>query len=157
MTVPAHVSLRQRAIDDADTVFELTFDYLHAEAPPGTAEHFVNDLERAFVLLARHPLTGSLRFAFELDIPNLRTWSLERFPYLILHVVSDDQIDVWRILDTSRDVPASFADEQPGPSGVATRLDRTDTTIPCRSGREHRTTPLPACFGSVDSLVVRLF
>ncbi len=111
MTVPAHISLRQRAIDDADTAF----DYLQAQAPPGTAENFVDDLERAFRLLARHPLSGSLRFAFELDIPHLRTWSLERFPYLIFYVVSDDQIDVWRILHASRDVPASLAGEQPGP------------------------------------------
>ncbi|MEZ5225376.1 MAG: type II toxin-antitoxin system RelE/ParE family toxin [Acidimicrobiales bacterium] len=111
MSVPAHISLRQRAIDDADTAF----DYLRAQAPPGTAENFVDDLERAFRLLARHPLTGSMRFAFELDIPNLRTWPLARFPYLIFYVVSDDQIDVWRILHASRDVPASLADEQPDP------------------------------------------
>ena len=101
MSVPAHISLRQRAIDDADTAF----DYLQAQARPGTAENFVDDLERAFGLLVRHPLTGSLRFAFELDIPNLRTWSLERFPYLMVYVVSDDEIDVWRILHTSRDLP----------------------------------------------------
>ena len=110
MTVPAHVSLRQRAIDDADTAF----GYLHAEAPRGPAENFVDDLERALGLLARQPLTGSLRFAFELNIPNLRTWPLERFPYLIFYVVSDDQIDVWRLLHTRRDVLASLADEQPG-------------------------------------------
>lgn len=111
MTDPFRVSLRQRAIKDADGAF----DYLQGEAPPGTAENFVAALERAFGLLARHPLTGSLRFAFELDIPNLRTWPLERFPYLIFYAVSDDRIDVWRILHTSRDLPASLAGEQQGP------------------------------------------
>jgi toxin ParE1/3/4 len=108
VTDPRQVSLRQRAIHDADTAF----DYLRAQAPPGTAENFVDDLERAFGLLVRHPLTGSLRFAFESDIPNLRTWSLERFPYLIFYVVSEDRIDVWRILHTSRDVPASLAGDR---------------------------------------------
>lgn len=111
MTDPAHVKLRQRAILDADSAF----DYLQAQAPAGTAENFVDDLERAFGLLARHPLTGSLRFAFGLDIPNLRTWPLERFPYLIFYITSDQQVDVWRILHTSRDIPASLAVEQQGP------------------------------------------
>lgn len=111
MTGPAHVSLRQRAIHDADTAF----DYLQAEAPAGTAENFVGELERAFGLFARHPLTGSLRLAFELDIPNLRTWSLDRFPHLIFYVASGDQVDVWRILHTSRDIPTSLIGEQQGP------------------------------------------
>ena len=112
MTDSFQVSLRQRAINDADTAF----DYLQAEASAGTADNFVDDLALAFGLLARHPLTGSLRFAFELDIPNLRTWSLERFPYLIFYIIVDDQIDVWRILHTSRDdVPSSLAGEQQDP------------------------------------------
>ena len=112
MTATAQITLRRRAVDDADSAF----DYLDAEAPPGTAEDFVDELERAFGHLSRHPLTGSLRFAFELDIPNLRTWPLNRFRYLIFYVASEDRVDVWRILHTSRDIPASLADDQQGPS-----------------------------------------
>ena len=110
MSDPFQVSLRQRAIADADSAF----DYFRAEAPAGTAENFVAALERAVGLLARHPLSGSSRFAFELDIPNLRTWPLERFPYLIFYAVSNNEIDVWRILHASRDLPASLAGEQQG-------------------------------------------
>lgn len=112
MTAAAHVTLRRRAIHDADSAF----DYLKAEAPPGTADNFVDALERALSHLARYPLTGSLRFAFELDIPNLRTWSLDRFPYLIFYVANNDHIDVWRILHTNRDIPPSLGDDQRGPS-----------------------------------------
>ena len=112
MTATAQITLRRRAVDDADSAF----DYLDAEAPPGTAEDFVDELERGFGHLSRHPLTGSLRFAFELDIPNLRTWPLNRFRYLIFYVASEDRVDVWRILHTSRDIPASLADDQQGPS-----------------------------------------
>ncbi len=100
----AHVTLRQRAVDDADSAF----DHLGAQAPPGTAENFVNSLERALSHLGRHPLTGSLRFAFELDIPDLRAWHLNRFPYLIFYVADDDHVDVWRILHSHLDIPPSL-------------------------------------------------
>lgn len=99
--------LRQLAIDDADAAF----DYLLEEAPPGTASNFVDSLQQALDHLSQHPLTGSLRFAFELGIPELRSWPLNRFPYLVFYVGDDDHVDVWRILHAHRDIPASLADE----------------------------------------------
>lgn len=103
----APVTLRQLAIDDADAAF----GYLLEEAPPGTAANFVEALQRALKHLSQHPLTGSLRFAFELDIPELRTWSLNRFPYLVFYVCNNDHVDVWRILHAHRDIPTSIGDE----------------------------------------------
>lgn len=103
----ADVSLRQLAIDDADAAF----DYLLQNAPPGTAASFVEALQSAFDHLSRHPLTGSLRFAFELDIPELRAWPLKRFPYLVFYVCDGDHVDVWRILHAHRNVSASIGGE----------------------------------------------
>ena len=102
----ARVTLRQLAISDADTAF----DYLLAEAPPGTAANFIDALQQALDHLSQHPLTGSLRFAFELDIPELRSWSLNRFPYLVFYVCNDGDVDIWRILHAHRDIPASMGD-----------------------------------------------
>ncbi len=102
----ARVTLRQVAINDADAAFE----YLLTEAPPGTATNFIDALQQALEHLSQHPLTGSLRFAFELDIPELRTWSLNRFPYLVFYICTGGDVDVWRILDAHRDIPASIGD-----------------------------------------------
>jgi len=111
LTVVATVTLRQSAIDDADGAF----DYLNANAQPGTAAKFVDELSHAFDHIGRHPLTGSLRFAFELDIPDLRTWPLRGFRYLIFYVADDAKADVWRILHAHRDIPASLVGDQFGP------------------------------------------
>ncbi len=108
----AHVALRQRAVDDADSAVA----YLEANAPFGTAGSFVDALEEALDHLARHPLTGALRFAFELGIPDLRTWPLGRFPYLIFYVADAGHVDVWRVLHAHRDIPASLAPGGPEPS-----------------------------------------
>ena len=105
----ARVALRQLAVSDA----EAAFGYLLAEAAPGTADNFVDALQQALDHLSRHPLTGSLRFAFELDIPELRTWSLNRFPYLVFYVCDNDDVDVWRILHAHRDIPASLRNDGP--------------------------------------------
>lgn len=102
----AKVTLRRLAIDDADAAF----DHLLEQAPPGTAANFIDSLEHALGHLSQYPLTGSLRFAFELDIPELRSWPLKRFPYLVFYVGNDDHVDVWRILHAHRDIPAFIGD-----------------------------------------------
>ena len=107
----AHVTLRQRAIQDAEDALE----YFETETPPGTADGFVDALEEAIAHLSRHPLTGSLRYAFELAIPELRTSPLRRFPYLIFYIADEDHVDIWRIMHAHRDIPASFARQQPDP------------------------------------------
>ena len=60
------------------------------------AERFVDALERALDRLARQPQLGSLRFAYDLDIPDLRTWPVHRFPYLIFYVEQDDRLADFR-------------------------------------------------------------
>ncbi|MBL8777323.1 MAG: type II toxin-antitoxin system RelE/ParE family toxin [Acidimicrobiales bacterium] len=76
------------------------------EAGPEIALDFVDALEVAITRLCDHPYIGSLRFAFELEIPNLRSWPLQRFPYLLFYVPDDDRIDIWRVLHARRDLPA---------------------------------------------------
>jgi toxin ParE1/3/4 len=105
--VPARsVRLRERAAVDIDQAV----DYL-AEADTDTALRFVDAVERAVGQIARSPQSGSLRFSYELEIPGLRVRPLARFPYLVFYVVGDVVVDVWRILHTSRDIPAAMGDE----------------------------------------------
>jgi toxin ParE1/3/4 len=62
--------------------------------------------EDAYAFLSRHPGAGASRYAYELDIPGLRSWPLRRFPYLIFYMEQADHIDVWRVLHGRRDIPA---------------------------------------------------
>ena len=67
---------------------------------------FIEALEKAYRHIARHPASGSPRYAQELDLPGLRAWPLKRYPYLVFYVERDDHVDVWRVLHSQRDLPA---------------------------------------------------
>ncbi|MCC7060825.1 MAG: type II toxin-antitoxin system RelE/ParE family toxin [Burkholderiaceae bacterium] len=70
------------------------------------ALRFIDALEKAYIHIARHPATGSPRYAHELNLPGLRTWRLTHHPYLVFHVERPDHIDVWRVLHGHSDIPA---------------------------------------------------
>jgi toxin ParE1/3/4 len=86
------VRLRQAAAADIDAALE----YYLSEAGADVARRFVTAVERATVSIGRKPHSGSLRFAYELEIPDLRCRALTRFPYLVFYVERPDHIDVWR-------------------------------------------------------------
>ncbi len=104
MVKQAH--LRTRAAEDIERA---TADYVD-EAGVEVATTFVDSVERAFGRITRQPHLGSLRFAYDLGVPDLRSWPVHRFPYLIFYVEHDDRLDVWRVLHTRRDLPATLAD-----------------------------------------------
>lgn len=93
---------RSRADQD---ILEAVEHYLQ-EADESVASRFVDAVEKAFRHIARHPASGSSRYALELELPGVRSWPLKRFPYLIFYVEHDDHIDVWRVLHGQRDIPA---------------------------------------------------
>ena len=101
------VRLRERAAVDIDQAV----DFYLAEADTDVAVRFVDAVERAVGQIGRSPQSGSLRFSYELDIPDLRVRPLARFPHLVFYVVGDEGVDVWRVLHTRRDIPTAMADE----------------------------------------------
>src|SRR3546814_16643623 len=76
------VRVRRLAADDV----EAADDTRLAEATAGDAGRFGDCVERALGHVGRQPLSGSLRFSYELDIPELRAWPLAGFPYLVFYV-----------------------------------------------------------------------
>lgn len=78
--------------------------YLEEQAEKA-ALGFVDALERAYKQISRHHASGSARYAHELDLPGLRSWPLQRYPYLVFYVEQDTHIDVWRILHNSKNLP----------------------------------------------------
>ena len=97
--------LRARAATDIDDAIA----YLRGDAGDAAAVTFIDALENGINHITRSPNAGSLRFAFDLGIPELRAWGLRRFPYAIFYVPLGDRIDIWRVLHTRRDIPGTFA------------------------------------------------
>jgi toxin ParE1/3/4 len=101
------VRLRERAAVDLDQAV----DYYLAEANADVAVRFVDAVQRAIGQISRSPESGSLRFSYELEIPDLRVRPLARWPYLVFYVVGNEVVDVWRILHSCRDIPSEIRDE----------------------------------------------
>ncbi len=93
---------REQANRDVD---EALAYYLN-DASDAVALGFIDALEKAYGHIGRHPGTGSLRYAHELNLPGLRAWSLTRYPYFVFYVERPGHIDVWRVLHGQRDIPA---------------------------------------------------
>jgi len=89
---------------------EAAVDHYFTEAGDVVALHFVEALETAYRFIADHPATGSARNAFELDLPELPCWRLQRFPFLVFYVERAGVVDVWRGLHGHSDIPAWMRD-----------------------------------------------
>ena len=95
------VVLRELARRDVDEAVE---HYL-SEASPSVALAFVDALEEASRHIGERPASGSPRYAGELDLPGIRSWLVQGFPYLVFYVEREGEVDVWRILHAARDIP----------------------------------------------------
>ncbi|MDT8369722.1 MAG: type II toxin-antitoxin system RelE/ParE family toxin [Longimicrobiales bacterium] len=89
----------------AERDIEETIEHYLAEAGETAALGFIDALQSAYGQIARHPASGSPRYAHELDLPGLRCRQLPRYPYLVFYVEGDDHLDIWRVLHAERDIP----------------------------------------------------
>ena len=97
----------------------LAVDFYRSEAGRAVALGFVDALQQAYEHLARHPATGSLRYAHALELPGLRAWPLRRYPYLVFYFVQPDHVDVWRVLHGARNLPQWLAGDGGADEGEA--------------------------------------
>lgn len=95
---------------------ELAVDDYVSIADVPTALGFVDALESALRMIARHPSAGSPRYGHELDLPGLRSQALRRYPYLVFYMERRDHIDVWRVLHAQRDIPARLQEQDQQPA-----------------------------------------
>ena len=89
---------------------EEAVDYYARTAGEDVALAFIDALEQGFAHIARHPDPGSPHLGHELALPALRTWPIARHPHLVFYVPNADRVDVWRVLDARRDIPAWLRD-----------------------------------------------
>jgi toxin ParE1/3/4 len=76
--------------------------YLVEESSEQAALGFVAEIEQAYARLSRHANVGSPRYAYELDIPGLRSWPLDRYPHLIFYIERETHVEIWRVLNGKR-------------------------------------------------------
>lgn len=81
---------REQANQDVDDAVA----YYLNEATEPVALGFIDALEQTFTHIARHPATGSPRYAHKLNLPGLRVWPLIRYPSFVFYVESPDHNDV---------------------------------------------------------------
>lgn len=89
---------------------EVAVEHYISTATEKQSLKFVSALEEASSHISRFPATGSSRYGHELHLPSLRSWRVKDFPYLVFYVERDDHIDLWRVLHTSRDIPAGLSE-----------------------------------------------
>jgi toxin ParE1/3/4 len=75
-------------------------------------ERFLAAVEDGIGHVARHPASGSSRYASALRIGGLRFWPLDGYPYLIFYIELETHIDIWRVLHAQRDIPAGIAESK---------------------------------------------
>ena len=85
--------------------------YLEQQADKA-ALGLIDALEHAYKQLGSFPAAGSSRYAHELDLPGLRSWSLKHYPYVVFYIEQASHIDVWRVLHAMSDLPAWLRDVQ---------------------------------------------
>ncbi|WP_420709760.1 type II toxin-antitoxin system RelE/ParE family toxin [Brevundimonas sp. SL130] len=99
------VSPRIAALRDV----EETVDYYTREVGSQTADRFVDGLAAAYDRLAHAPKAGSPLLGASLGLPELRTWPIPGFPYLVCYQARPGVIDVWRVLHAQRDLRQAFS------------------------------------------------
>ena len=92
--------------EQANRDVEAAIDYYLSEGAHQAALGFIDALEQAYAHIATHPAMGSPRYAHELNLPGLRYWPLDGYPYLIFYTEGDEHLEVWRVLHGQRDLPA---------------------------------------------------
>jgi len=96
---------RERAnLDISDAV-----DHYLSEGDEAVARAFIDALEAAFRRIARFPGIGSPRYGIELDIPDLRSLPIRRYPFLVFYVERTDTVEILRVLHAHRDIPPMLA------------------------------------------------
>ena len=92
---------RGSAIRDA----EIATDFYIREAGDAVAFRFIDALKAAYERIGENPGIGSPRLGESIGIPDLRTWPVRGFPYVVCYENGPRSVDVWRVLHAQSDIP----------------------------------------------------
>ena len=94
------IVLSEQAADDLEQAFAYYFD----ASELALAERFRDEVDAALKHIARHPGTGSPRYARIGNAVGLRFWTLNHFPYAVFYLAGPQRIDVVRVLHQASDL-----------------------------------------------------
>ena len=101
------VRLRRRAAQEVEEAIRR----YRSDATSAVASRFTGSFVDASRHISSHPESGSLRYADSGRLADLRHWRVRGFPYLLFYIERESEIDVLRVLHTSRDIPASLRED----------------------------------------------
>jgi toxin ParE1/3/4 len=73
-------------------------------------EVFLIELDRCLKFVQNFPKAGSSRLGHELGRRNMRTWPMNKFPFLLLYKENQSHVDILRVLHQSSDIPRWMKD-----------------------------------------------
>jgi toxin ParE1/3/4 len=88
--------------------------FYEREAGARVASRFADQLVRAFRKISAHPKIGSPRYADQFKFEGLRHRQVHGFPYLIFYAVRGENVEVFRVLHSARDIPQWLVDPADG-------------------------------------------
>ena len=93
--------VRELADQDINSVINYYIDLQAAKA----VTQFLLATEKAYKFISRFPDAGSKRLGISTELPELRTWSLTKFPYSLIYISDAQEVDIIRLLHHKRDLP----------------------------------------------------
>ena len=88
---------------EADLDIDTAISYYASESQKATAD-FLREMSAAYDRISEMPGMGSPRLSRELGIEDLRSYSLDAFPYSLVYFERENHIDLVRVLHTHRDI-----------------------------------------------------
>jgi toxin ParE1/3/4 len=70
-----------------------------------TGEAFLTELGRCLEFVKTFPKAGSLRLGHEVGRRDIRTWPMNKFPFLLLYKETRNKVDVLRVIHQRSDIP----------------------------------------------------
>jgi toxin ParE1/3/4 len=97
------IRLREQARDDLNDAAAY-----YDEHAAHMTQRFIDAYLAAEAHIAKHPATGSLRYANEDQLRELRFWLVSDFPYAVFYIDRPDFIDIVRVLHQASDIPQNL-------------------------------------------------
>lgn len=73
----------------------------------------LDSLSKAYQQISHFPKSGSTRTGDEVQLSDLRSWPLTKYPYLLFYKEDAAAIDCWRLLHEKRDTTVHFQYQTP--------------------------------------------
>jgi toxin ParE1/3/4 len=101
--------LRRHSLADKDIIDAIDF-YNDALAHQASIR-FLDSIEKALRFILAFPKAGSSRLGEMVGLKQFKTWPLTKFPFLVVYIVENEEIDVVRLIHQKRDFSESLPAE----------------------------------------------